>query len=219
MTPWISKAGHLSRPPQAVGEQPTSSWVGTNGCHSNLIQIVCKLVHMCFVIIQSSINLLLLSRVKLIVMDYSCKANLLGYYCLWLICGLLRFEQPNWVDVHFLRKEAVVLISSQFFMLKLQNPCYSTWCWFIKFAAFGVCRHWAVGAVCILCNFTEFGHIPYKSTPSRHWTVSQKYFQLGRYVTSTLQMEELCESFPTPPTKKKKKQQQQTNKPEECFIM
>jgi hypothetical protein len=174
MTPWISKAGHLSRPPQAVGEQP---------------------------------------------MDYSCKANLLGYYCLWLICGLLRFEQPNWVDVHFLRKEAVVLISSQFFMLKLQNPCYSTWCWFIKFAAFGVCRHWAVGAVCILCNFTEFGHIPYKSTPSRHWTVSQKYFQLGRYVTSTLQMEELCESFPTPPTKKKKKQQQQTNKPEECFIM
>lgn len=126
MTQWILKAGHLSRPPQAVGEQPTSSWVGTNGCHSNLIQIVCKLVHMYFVIIQSSINLLLLlSWVKLIVMDYSHKVNLLGYYFLWVVCGLLRFEQPNWVDVHFLRKEAV-LISSQFFMLKLQNPCYST---------------------------------------------------------------------------------------------
>jgi hypothetical protein len=126
MTQWILKAGHLSRPPQAVGEQPTSSWVGTNGCHSNLIQIVCKLVHMYFVIIQSSINLLLLlSWVKLIVMDYSHKVNLLGYYCLWLTCALLRFEQLNWVDVHFLRKEAV-LISSQFFMLKLQNPCYST---------------------------------------------------------------------------------------------
>jgi hypothetical protein len=128
MTLWILKAGHLSRPPQAVGEQPTSSWVGTNGCHSNLVQIVCKLVHMCFVIIQSLINLLLLSWVKSIVMDYSHKVNLLGYYCLWLICGLLGFEQPNWVDVHFLRKEAVVLISSQFFVLELQNPCYSTCC-------------------------------------------------------------------------------------------
>ncbi len=123
MTQWISKVGHLSRPPQAVGEQPTSSWVGTNGCHSNLIQIVCKLVHMCFVIIQSSINLLLLSWVKLNVMDYSHKVNLLRW--LSVVCGLLRFEQPNWVDVHFLRKEAV-LISSQFFMFKLQNPCYST---------------------------------------------------------------------------------------------
>jgi hypothetical protein len=46
MTPWISKAGHLSRPPQVVGEQPTSSWVGSNGCHSNLIQIIYKLVDM-----------------------------------------------------------------------------------------------------------------------------------------------------------------------------
>ncbi len=156
--------------------------------------------------IQSLVNLLLLSWLKLIVMDYSRKVNLLGHYCLWLICELLRFEQPNWVDVHFLRKEAV-LISSQFFMLKLQNPCYSTWCWFIKFAAFGVGRHWAVGAVCILCNFTEFGHIPCGSTPWRHWTVSQKYFQLGRYVKSTLQKEELCESFPTPPTQRKKKKQ------------
>lgn len=165
-----------------------------------------------FVNIQSLVNLLLLSRVKLIVMDYSRKVNLPGYYCLWLICGLLRFEQPNWVDVHFFRKEAV-LISSKFFMLKLQNPCYSTWCWFIKFAAFGVGRNWAVGAVCILCNFNEFGRIPCKSTPSRHWTVSQKYFQLGRYVKSTLQMEELCESFPTPPTKnKKRKRKKETNK-------